>query len=475
MVKLVQKRKTVFFTVMTPIGVRNFFLIPQGVLDQLRARSDLRVVVLVTAQAYSQVKADFEGGNVIVESTPVFFKKSTIQRFADFFTKYLNLTGLMRFNATSIGSRIDIKPHKVSFSKKYFSFLKIAIARTFGRSRWARNILAPKLSLFAYRQRPYRHLFEKYQPHVVFVSNILGEQGLEILRESRRQGVHTVGVSESWDHFQKRYEPIKPDTLLVWHEASKKEAEELQDYKKDRIFVVGASQYDVFAKKELLLSRSEFFRRCGLDSSKRLISFFSSTVYSPDDGDIVAILLDFIRKRELSAPAQIFVRPYPGVKFDHQKFDRFNSERDIYVDWLEIQKIWGTASHGWYPQMDAYLWLASIFYHSDIVINTYSSAAIEASAFLKPIININFDGYTQRPFEMSVKRFEDSLSHYRHVLVTGGVVQANSAEELLSHINRFFANPDANRAHIERLRDKMCGKIDGKASSRIVEHILRKL
>ena len=457
---------------MTPIGLRNFFLIPNGVLDRLKASKDIRIVVLVTDHAYEEVRRDFEGGNVIVEPTTVFFKKNTMESAADFFTKYLNLTGLMRFNATAVGSRIDVKP---TISKRYFSFLKITIAKTVGRSWFVRNILAPKVNLLVYRRRPYKHLFERYHPDVVFVSNILGEQGLWVLREAKRQHVPTVGMSESWDHFQKRYEPIKPDKLLVWHTTSGKEAIELQDYKKEQVTVVGAPQYDLFAQKRFLLDREEFFKRCGLDSNKRLITFFSSTRYSPDDGDVVAILLDYIKQGKLVAPTQLFIRPYPGVTIDHQKFDKFQGEKGVYIDWWEIKKIWGTASHGWYPPADAFIWMTNIFYHSDIIINTYSSAAVEASGVLKPIININFDGYKKRSYQESVKRFKDHLSHYWHIQETGGVRQAESAEDLLRLINEFFVHPDANRDNIAKLRDKMCGVIDGKASERIVGHILKAL
>mgnify|MGYP000321333089 CR=1 FL=1 len=465
------QQKTIFFTISTPIAVRNFFLVPGGVLDSLR-KHHVKVVVLVTEQAYEEMNKDFGAENVIIEPTVIYWNKTFSQRIVDFFTRYLNFTDLMRSNATNKGTRIDIS---YDVRKRFTYFVKASIAATLGRSSWIRNVLAPRLSFFVYHTRPYRYLFDKYKPDLVFVSSALADQGLEVLREAKRQGVYSIGMSESWDHFPKRYEPIRPNRILVWHETSGNEAVTLQDYKKKEVHVVGAPQYDLFSKKEFLLSRDEFFSKCGLDSNKKLVTLFSSTIYSPDDKDIVKILLDFLINKQSVVEYNLFIRPYPGAKYEQDKFSEFDRKKGIYVDWVESKNLWGTASHRWYPDQDGFIWTINILFHSDIIINTYSSVSIEASAFLKPIININFDGYKKRPPEKSIKRFEQTLTHFKHVLKTDAVRQANSEQELLQYLNEFFNNPDANRSNVEKLRTKMCGTIDGKAGQRIVEHIMKML
>lgn len=459
--------KTVFISISTPILIRNFLLLPGGLLERLKAQPEVRVVLVVVKSAAEIVEKDFADRNVIIEPVPVKWQRTWLETLGTFFISYLNLTELAWLEAT-MGVRIDAR---VSSGKKYLLPLKQALATTFGRSRWVRTKLAPWIDNFVYRARPYRALFERYQPSVVFVPDIFGPQGLTLLREAKRQGVASLGMTASWDHFPKRFEARKPDTLLVWNETLKQEAIELQNYQPDKVFVVGVPQYDLFAQAQHLLSREEFFGRLKLDPAKKLISFFSSSKRAPDDADIVEMLLRWNEEKKLATASQLYLRPYPGVVTDHDKFDRFTGRSGVYLDWIERQRLFGDSAHAWYPTLEGMIFFMNVLYHSDIIISTYSSVSVEASAFLKPAININFDGYQTRPFAQSIKRSKFK-SHFNHVLTTGGIRQAENANELLNFINEFLTNPLTNRENLIKLRDKMCWKIDGGASQRIADQIL---
>lgn len=456
--------KTLFINISSPIAIRNFFLVPSGVLDLLK-KQNVRIIILITKQAYKEVQKDFAGDNVIVEPVEVSWKKTYFQQVVTFFTTYLNLTDLARL-AALMEVRIDIEP-----KGRLLYPLKVFIANTFGKVSVIRTRFAPWLESLAYRERPYRYLFEKYKPDAVFVTDILSPQGLAVLREAGRSRVTSIGMTESWDHFPKRFEPVHADILLVWNEVLRKEATELQNYNNEKIYTVGVPQYDIFTRKEFLLSRDEFFKKFNLNSKKKLIAFFSSSKRAPDDGDVVDMMLNFIKRGELVEPAQIFVRAYPGVNSDHEKFDVFNADKLVYVDWTETKKIFGNAASGWYPTKESLIHLMNILYHSDIIVSTYSSVSIEASVFLKPSLNINFDGYKQRPFKKSIKR-SVYKSHYKHVFNTGGVEQIENKEQLLSALSTYLKNPGVNVENIRKLRDTMCFRIDGNASKRIVETIL---
>ncbi|MEK7575800.1 MAG: CDP-glycerol glycerophosphotransferase family protein [Patescibacteria group bacterium] len=460
--------KTIFISVSTPILIRNFLLIPNGLLDILKKQKDTRIVLLVVDSAAEVVKKDFGDTNVIIEPVKVKWKRNLLQKLGIFFNTYLNLTPLAWLEAT-MGVRIDEKALRKK--KKYPLFLKKFIANTFGKSKWVRKKLASKIDNFIFSERPYKDLFDKYKPLVIFVPDIFGPQGLNILREAKRQGVKSLGMTASWDHFPKRFEARKPDTLLVWNEILKKEAIELQDYEEKNIFVSGVPQYDLFAQKEHLLSREEFFKNINLDSGKKLISFFSSSKRAPDDGDIVDMILKWIKEKKFSYNAHMYIRPYPGVVSDHEKFDKFEGNKLVYIDWIEKKRLFGDGAHAWYPSLEGMIFFMNVLYHSDVIISTYSSVSVEASVFLKPAININFDGYKQRPFEQSIKRSKYK-SHFMHVFETKGVWQVENQQELFDSIEKFLKNPDTNKENLIKLRDKMCWKIDGKASERIANKIL---
>lgn len=461
--------KTIFFTITSPILVRNFLLTPGGVFECLVGHEPpLRLVLLTSPQAAKTLSKQFARANVIVEPLPIAWKKTPLQHLVSFFTAYLNFTDLQRLES-SMGVRIDVA---LSERRPYLYPVKAFIAATFGKVHWVRTVLAPILERWAFRERPYCLLFEKYKPSVAFVSDIFTPLGLEVLREAERCSIPSVGMTASWDHFPKRFEPRRPDTLLVWNEKLKHEATLLQNYDPARVHVVGVPQYDLFARRDLLLRRDEFCKLTRLDPNKKIILFFSSSKRAPDDGDVADILLSFIREKRFRGDAQLLIRPYPGVSSDHEKFDCFENTPGVFIDWLPVRKVWGDGSHSWYPENDAFAWTMNMLFHSDIVIGTYSSVFVEASVFMKPSININFDGYKKRPFRESIKRSKYK-SHFRHVLETDGVRQAESADGLLRFLKEFFADPHANDENLARLRTTMCGPLDGRASERIAGHMVR--
>lgn len=460
--------KTIFISLSSPTILRNFFLVPESVFDKLK-NLQLKIVLLAQSAACEQINRKFGKDNVFVEPVKIQWKMTIPQRIYNFFSTYMIFTGSLRL-FSSWGVRNDIPVAGGKFGQSIYP-LKAMISRTLGKSLWVKKILMPKIDGVVYRSRPFKHIFEKHKPDLVFIPDVIGMQGIGILREAKRQKTKTLGMCGSWDHFAKKYEPLKVDRLLVWNEVLKKEAIELHDYNKENIFVVGVPQYDLFARKNLLMERKEFFKKFNLNAGKKLIFFASEAKHSPDDGDIVEMILNFIKEKKLSTGAQIFLRPYPGVKFDRQKFNRFDGADNIHINWIETDKSFGMASHPWMPSLDRMVDFMNIIYHSDIIINTYSSISVEASAFLKPIININFDGYKKRSSNKSVKRF-GLLSHYKHVSETGGVKTVESENDLLAALNEFLSDPNSNLENTVRLRDKMCFKIDGKSSERIVNHIL---
>lgn len=461
--------KTIFIGIFSPNQVRNFLLSPKGVFALLK-KNGLKIVLLVPHTACEQIKKDFGADNIFIEPIVVDWKRNFLQNLYYFISSYMNFTEGARLFAW-LGVRIDVP---VADKKRYLYPLKVFIAETIGRSGWIRTNLMLKLDNLFYRQRPHKEIFDKYNPDIIFVLDVLSVPGASLIREAKRQNIKTIGMPASWDHLPKRFEPLHVDKLLVWNEALKKEAIELQNYKEENIHVVGVPQYDIFAQKEFLWSRQEFMKKFDFDPDKKTIFFSSSSVYAPDDGDIAEILIEAMKENKFSYPVQIFIRPYPGIAIDHEKFDRFEGQKSVYLDWIEQKKIFGHSGFAWYPKFDSMVHFVNLLCHCDIIISTYSSISVEASAFLKPIININFDGSKERSFNQSVKRFKH-LSHFKHVLETNGVRQIEDKNDLLKTIDDFFKNPDLNKENVIKLRDKMCWKIDGQSSQRIADRLLEYL
>ncbi|HEY4517679.1 MAG TPA: CDP-glycerol glycerophosphotransferase family protein [Candidatus Paceibacterota bacterium] len=467
-----KKKKTIFISVSAPHIMRSMLILPGSVLERLIS-SGVLVVLLVPKETHQKMQEDFEGENVLVEPIEVELRvKKFSKKLYNFFATYLIFTEGARLFAWH-GIRLD-KPVAGGKRGRLLFPLKWLIANSFGKWRWFKLALMPRIGLLIYRERPHRELFERYHPDLVYLPDVLSIQDVSVLREAKRQNIQTLGMPGSWDHLPKRFEPFHVDELLVWAEPFKKEAVELQGYVEGDVSIVGIPQYDLFARTEYLLSREEFFKMFELDPARKIIALFSSGFYMPDDGDIADIIMSEMKEGKSLSEAQLFIRPYPAMPDEHKKFDVFADKPRVYLDWVAPQKVFPHKGNRWYPSTDGLIHLMNLMYHADVIISTYSSVNVEASAFLKPIININFDGYQIRPFSQSIKRFKH-LSHYKHVLETGGVRNVNSKEELLESIREFLKNPNANRERVLTLQKKLCSTLDGKASERVVAHIFKTL
>jgi hypothetical protein len=461
----IEKLKTVFVVISSGIILRNFLAFPGCFMDHIQGKA--RVVLLVPPDALSHVRSVYQRDLVTVEPVDYLYQLSLLQRLYNFVVSHLNFTDGARLFAF-YGVRIDIAR---SFQNRALYPIKLLISKTLGRFSFFRNAVPRVLDRFLFKERIGKRVFDLYNPDLLFSTNVHHRLDVDLIREARRRDVKTIGMVGSWDHFPKRYEPIRVDALLAWNEPTRQEAITLQGYSYEDIILTGVPYYDIFTNSSLLTSREDFLAEQGLVPERKLIFFASGTVYAPDDEEVVARLIKGIRDDEYLSPVQMHIRPYPGVDEDFERFKRFGDESHVVIDKVIAKK--GFADP-WIPEIEDIKYFANLLYHSDIVINTVSSTAIEASAFLKPIINIGFDGRHLRPYGESLRRFKQ-MTHYRHVYETQGTILVEHEKDLIPTVNRFLKDPAYNRENIIRLRDKMCWRIDGNSSARVVSAVLSSL
>lgn len=307
-------------------------------------------------------------------------------------------------------------------------------------------------------------------PALVFTPNMASRYGEETLRECKRQGVRTVGMVGSWDHPHKRFQSLQTDEVFVWSESLKQEMIELQTYAPEKVLVVGAPHFDFFKRPEYIMSEEEFFGMTGLDPKRKIITLFSGTGRAPDEGDLVDMLLKASEEGKTKEPIQVFVRSYPGDPADHKKFDAHDGKPHLYIDWHLDSKAFGPFPLTYFPD-DAYMRkFVSLYHYSTAIVSVYSSASVEASIFEKPSINIAFDGYQDRPYGESVKRFV-LQSHFDKLFSSGAVLDTHNEEEFIRAVNITLTDPEHTREGIKKLQETVCGVLDGLASERIAAHL----
>lgn len=447
--------KTIFVSISNPVVFRNFALFPDSVVEQIAGGENYRIVLLIKknlANGFVEKNKD----KFIIEEFDENLKKNFIQKLFYFFYSYLIFTDTTML-VSSYGVRAD-KPRPLY---KYWNFpFKIFLANTFGKSRWIKEVLAPKMYLWIFSNRPYGYLFDKYRPELVFLTNIcIWPADLEFLAEAGRRGIKSIGMPANWDHMSKYYIPFKPDKLLVWSRQVKYEAVKFQNYNDEQIKIIGAPQIDFLINKNNLLSREEFNKKTGFPDGCKIITFFSQGPYSLDGADLVDMILEWIKEGKLPQNLRIIIRPHPSGYKEIDKYLPFKDDHLVYIDDVE----------GWSSVENTKNYI-NVLFHSDVVLTTYSSIATEASIFDRPTVIAGFDGYKSRPIYQSVRRHK-KFTHFQYLLAFGAIRVTETSDQMFGAISEYLKRPELDHAARLKLREEVFGFIDGKNSERIVREI----
>ena len=457
--------KTIIFSVASKFIMRNFFFVPDGVFDLLQREKNLRIVLIMSEALYKKYESFLKGNsapNIFIEKvqTPYhMIGENILQKLFIFFYSYLVFTPTTRLLASK-GARADIA---VAGGKRRLFFLKWLNYQIFGHIKFLKKWLVPKLYFHIFKNRPYKYLFDKYKPDMLFAPNIAHNPDLMLLAEAKRQNIKTVGMCGSWDHFNKYFVPLKSDILLAWNDPLKEEAIKYENYNSKLIEMVGFPQFDAYKNEEYIMSRNEFMKKIGFPSDKKIIFFASEGAYSLDGGDIVDMIIEWINDKKFIEDSRLILRLYPGVNSEEETYKKFLNHPLVFVDRVDN---WGSREN--------FFNFINTIYHSDIIISTYSTISVEGCVFDKPLININFDGYKKRPLNKTVKRLKN-LSHFTHVFNTGALSNVSLEEELLNTINKYLENPEFKSDQRKKMVDRMCFKLDGKSSERIAKKIIQNL
>jgi len=361
------------------------------------------------------------------------------------------LRGYLLRRARAAGKRHELTYH-----------VKEAIAPLLSPDHWLK--LADR-----YANGPvYSGLFERYRPELVLTSaqGVIYVHEIPLLREALARGVPTLAIHMSWDQLCSKHEPgYRVDGLVVWNEYMKQDAMERFGYRADEVYVAGAPQWDLYARKDFLQSREEFCRSLGLNPVKKIIALMTvpPKVY-PDHGHIIETLLQAIRNNAWCAPAQLLVRLHPYQSPDD--YEALNGQPGVVVEHPagNVKEV-----------RDNYLLdhqhLANTLFHADVVVNYASTTTIEACVYDTPVVNIAYDGEQMPPlYASALDGYRQE--HYQRIVDTGGVRLAYSPQELVECVGHYLADPSLDQQGRRRIVQEQVAPLDGKAAERTAQFVL---
>ena len=291
-----------------------------------------------------------------------------------------------------------------------------------------------------------------------------------MLRAAKKFRVRSVGFVNSWDKATARaIFRLLPDKVVVFNDIVKREIIKHDDISPNNVFVGGLPQYDIYLNHKTT-ARESFFARYGFDPRRRLIVYAPmGSAFSDVDWHMIDLLAKLVRENRIKDVA-LLVRFQPNDFFDEEeikkrpelKYDypgrRFGGKRG--VDWDMDEK---DLNH-----------LTDTLFHASLIVSYASSICIDALAFDKPSLNINFEPPGRRTIRKSPTMYYQT-EHYENVLETGGVTLASSEEDLVSKANTLLDDPKLGALGRARLKREQWQFTDGRSGERIGKFLLEQL
>ncbi|MES2953224.1 MAG: hypothetical protein V4674_01565 [Patescibacteria group bacterium] len=464
-------KKTIFISFSAHTVLRNLFLFPGGFWDQCKAygrtHPEVRFVVLMRKRDIPKYEYLFGGlskDQFVLEIADVPNPRTVLQRLFRFLYAYLLYTNTTNI-LTTMGMRQDDPP---AVGNRLLAPVRMALAFLGKTVPMIRKKLVPYLHARINPERPFADLFKKYSPKVVFGTHVYGLFDAYLIREARLQGVRSVAMPSGWDHIDKYNLPFQSDLLLVPSPQVRDHAIRFQGYDPEAVEVTGYQHFDYFISKDAYMPREELAKHLPALSSGKYILYVSGSAYCPDEPDIIEEILGWVKEGAFGPDVKLVVRPYLGSRskdraFDEAKFARLAD--DPYVFYYDT-KSWDTL-------LDGNIFLNLIRY-AEVVMCVYSTVFLEAALFDRPLVAAPFDGYAKRPLRRSIRRFAD-FEHFREVLDTGAIKEAYSFPELRTALTDYFNNPSLDADKRERMRKEACYLLDGKASERTLQIVIREM
>lgn len=445
--------KTIFVSCFHPYTSRN--ILSTDAFRLLVRAQDLRIVLFVHDNKTAYIKTNFADAHTIVEG--ISFNAPSSKSWA-----MLVMKRFAKFCLDSNSVRIQ-RYMKWKFEKKYVYLFLSFISKAVSHSRMLRACMRAFDYHMAEKDR-YGMYFQAYHPDVVIITDVLNERDVELAQNARFFNVPVVGMVRSWDnltlHGLMRF---LPDLLLVASEEIKKQAEVLNDCSDNKVNIVGVAHYDKYVQGAKI-SREEFFRSAGLNSSRPTIFYAPiGDFYIADnttDRHIVSLLGGM--------SANIIVRFSPTVPVKDME-GTLPLSANVYVDRPGVNFTKQSIGDQELSEQDDDRLLHELLY-SDVIICGPSTVALDAVFLDKPVIIINFHPDARGYYDGIARRYD--YDHFKFAIDCGAFRLANSKEEFFSLIEQYKKDSSLDAKARAVLRTAYCGPHDGMSGARIARAIV---
>jgi len=315
-------------------------------------------------------------------------------------------------------------------------------------------------------------LFDRHAPDLLVTASpglILAE--VPLLRTAVQRRIWSMAIDPSWDNFTNKLLPVRRvNRLVVWNDVMKRQAVELHGYGDEEIRVAGPPQWDRYFRDGVSIAREAFFARIGADPACRLLTVTTTPqeLYSHHD-HVLRVLFAAVQSGKFRRRVQILVRLHP--RDDRARYADFEQTPGIIVEKPCRQTVRAGDGLAVDVTSESQQHLADTLCHSDVIVNTASTIAVEASIFDTPVVNVAFDGETESPFVRSARRYY-RFTHYVNVTRHNAVRVVSTPDELVAEVARYLDNPGLDASGRREVVQEQCQFLDGRSAERVAAAVI---
>lgn len=282
-----------------------------------------------------------------------------------------------------------------------------------------------------------------------------------MLAAANELGVPNVGLVRSWDNVHKGIRS-RPRMLAVWNEINRREAIDIEGYRRGDVHIVGAPQFDRYFRPDTLWPRAKLAERFDLDPERPIILFATLGQFLRDL-DETAWMDDMIEiARTSPREPQIVCRLHPWSRYEY--FERFLSSPDVRLSYTTGY----IPALGWYMPPDEVTLMANLVAHADVVVTPGSTITLEAAIFDRPTIVPVFHRYQPARAERYFSTWVMG-KHFGRIEHLGLTHFSRSPDDLRASVERALAEPDWFAPQRKKLLDDYVPMRDGRATERIAD------
>lgn len=290
-----------------------------------------------------------------------------------------------------------------------------------------------------------------------------------LLRAARDTGRRSVTSIISFDNPTTRERMVaRSERIVVWNRFNADEVlRSYPDLAADRVGIIGAPQFDLHHRADLVLADDEWRSALGLDADRPVILYGAGPPgLVPGEPELVEAIDRAIDDGRVPDRPALLVRRHPadvGDRWDGAATRLRHGT--IVLPWATG----GTPYRGWPTDDDIRLQMSTLA-HAAVHVNVCSSMSLDGAAFDRPQIGPTFLPGIPAAARRRVGRFYRQ-EHWAPIARSGGVATVADLDELVAELASGLDRPGLRADRRQRMLDEVLTYRDGRSSERLVAEV----